>query len=428
MDFPRVSQSSCRLKLLYNIGIRAYGLGVLTAGMIGSSKAIKWVEGRKDWLRKLQESKLNDVIWIHASSMGEFEMAKPLIEKIRADKQLGKNQILITFFSPSGYETGKDYKLVNGVSYLPLDTKKNAQKFIDTVHPKLAIFVKYDFWFNFLNELEARKIPILYFSSNFREGQFYFKKAAGWQRQIMQRINSILCINTKSEKVLLANGFTNTGISGDTRFDKVIQNAERSTPVPLIEQFSKGSKVLIAGSSWPIEEGLLSNFLSTYVRDDFKVIIAPHDISDNHLEEIENKIDRGLTRFSKLTKNNVSTTKIILIDNIGMLSNLYQYGDIAFIGGGFTNALHNILEACAMGNALIYGGNIKKYPEGVNLAEEGGSFSIKEEDFADALNRLLDDDALLEQCQATCKQFVYKHQGATDIVFDQMKRLLNLEQ
>lgn len=412
------------MKPLYNIGIRAYGLGVLTAGLLGSSKAIKWVEGRKKWLKKLQNANLKNVIWIHASSMGEFEMAKPLIEKIKEDPEFNKRQILVTFFSPSGYEMGKDYPLADGVFYLPLDTKKNAIKFLNCIQPELAIFVKYDFWFNFLNELQNRKIPTLYFSSNFREGQFFFKKAAGWQRSIMKKIDSILCINAEAEKTLQANGFSNSDVCGDTRFDKVIQNAERCTPVPLIEQFSKEGKILILGSSWPIEEGLLAEYLNQHVRDDLKIIIAPHDISEDHLLEIEGKIERGLTRYSKLDKENVASTKIILIDNIGMLSNLYQYGDIAFIGGGFTNALHNILEACAMGNALIYGGNIKKYPEGVELANEGGSFSIKEEDFNESLNKLLDDEALLIQCQSTCKNFVYKHQGATEIVFKKAKSLL----
>lgn len=413
------------MKPLYNIGIRAYGLGVLTAGLLGSSKAIKWVEGRKNWLGQYQKANLKNVIWIHASSMGEFEMAKPLIEKIKEDPQFNKNEILVTYFSPSGYEMGKDYPLADGVFYLPLDTKKNSAKFLDCVQPKIAIFVKYDFWFNFLNELQTRKIPTLYFSSNFREGQFFFKKAAAWQRSIMKKIDTILCINKEAEEVLKSKEFSNTGICGDTRFDKVIQNAERCTPVPLIEQFAKEGKILILGSSWPIEEGLLAEYLNQFVRDDLKIIIAPHDIAEDHLTEIESKIERGLTRYSKLNKDNVTTTKIILIDNIGMLSNLYQYGDIAFIGGGFTNALHNILEACAMGNALIYGGNIKKYPEGIDLAKEGGSYSIKAEDFNQSLNRLLDDEALLKQCQNTCKDFVYKHQGATDIVFDKVKELLN---
>ncbi|CAG5077933.1 3-deoxy-D-manno-octulosonic acid transferase [Parvicella tangerina] len=413
------------LKPLYNIGIRAYKLGVLTAGLMGSSKAIKWIEGRKNWLQKLKESKLKNVVWIHASSMGEFEMAKPLIELFRESPKFKNEKILVTFFSPSGYEMDKDYPLVDGVFYIPLDTKQNAQKFIHCVSPKLAIFVKYDFWFNFLETLQSRKIPTLFFSSNFREGQFYFKSGSKWQRQIMQKIDSILCINTSSENVLTKNGFSNAGICGDTRFDKVIQNAERCVPIPLIELFAKNCKILIAGSSWPIEEELIANYLSTFIRDDLKLIIAPHDIAENHLIEIEQKIERGLTRYSRLNKDNISTTKIILIDNIGMLSNLYQYGDIAFIGGGFTNALHNILEACAMGNALIYGGNIKKYPEGIELAQEGGSFSIKEEDFDDALNKLLDDPALLSQCQKQCKEFVYKHQGATNIVFEKAMELIS---
>lgn len=392
--------------------------------MLGSAKAIKWVEGRKDWYAQIKKANLKKVIWIHASSMGEFEMAKPLIEKIREDQDLKKKQIVVTFFSPSGYESGKNYPLADGVFYLPLDTQKNAKKFLDQVQPDLAIFVKYDFWFNLLFELQNRKIPTLYFSSNFRESQFYFKGIAHWQKQLMQKIDRILCINKQAEDVLKNNGFENTGISGDTRFDKVIQNAERCTPIPLIELFAKEGKLLILGSSWPIEEGLISEYLSKFVRDDLKIIIAPHDISEKHLVEIESKIDRGLRRYSRLSKENITSTKIILIDNIGMLSNLYQYGDLAFIGGGFTNALHNILEAAAMKNALIYGRNIKKYPEGIALADQGGSFSVEAADFDTVLNDLLDNETLLAQCQNTCRDFVYQHQGATDIVFEEVKQLI----
>lgn len=412
------------MKWLYNIGIRSYKLGVLTAGLLGSNKAIKWVEGRKNWLEKLQKSECEHPIWIHASSLGEFEMAKPLIEKIKADPKLQKTKILVTFFSPSGYEISLNYPLADGIHYIPLDTRANAKLFLDLVQPQIAIFVKYDFWFNFLSELQARKIPTLYFSSNFRQGQFYFKKGVEWQKKIMQKIDSILCLNDESNQVLKKHGFSNTGICGDTRFDKVIQNAQRIVPVPLMNEFKKDNKLLIMGSSWPIEEKIVADFLAENALDDLKVIIAPHDISEDHLKEIEALFDRGLVRFSKINKSNALTSKILLIDNIGMLSNLYQYGDIAFIGGGFTNSLHNVLEAAAMGNALIYGGNIKKYPEGIELAKEGGSFSINESGFEKALKDLIENPALLQQCQQKSKEFVYKHQGATDIVYNEVLNLL----
>lgn len=414
------------MKLLYNIGIRAYGLGVLTAGLLGSGKAIKWVEGRKNWEKQLSQQQLKGCIWIHASSLGEFEMAKPLIELIKSDVSFKGRKLLVTFFSPSGYEVSKGYPLADYVSYLPLDSANNARKFIDLIAPSAAIFVKYDFWFNLLSLLQKNKIPTLFFSSQFREGQFYFKSSAAWQKKIMQSIDFIYCLNEKSKDVLAANGFSQIGVSGDTRFDKVIQNAERATPIPLIEQFSKDHKILILGSSWPIEEEVLARYLENNVRDDLKVIIAPHDISANHLQEIEAKFPRGLVRYSALNKDNVISTKIILVDNIGMLSNLYQYGDIAFVGGGFTNSLHNILEACAMGNVLIYGNNIKKYPEGIILAEEGGSYSIRQDAFELVLNGLLDKDDVRIEKQLQCKDFVYRHQGATDIVFKKVKEMMSI--
>ncbi|MCB9196711.1 MAG: 3-deoxy-D-manno-octulosonic acid transferase [Flavobacteriales bacterium] len=412
------------MRLLYNIGIRSYGLGVLTAGLLGSSKAIKWVEGRKHWDVELKLQDLSDCIWIHASSLGEFEMAKPLVEKIKADPKLCKKKILITFFSPSGYEVSLHYKMADLVTYLPLDTKRNAKNFLDIVKPSMAIFVKYDFWFNFLSELQKRKIPTIYFSSNFREGQFYFKKSAIWQKNIMQKIDHIFCINESSEKVLIENGFKNKSVCGDTRFDKVIQNVERAIPIPLIEKFCADSNVLILGSSWPIEEEILAKYLEKNVKDDLKIIIAPHDISEQHLHEIESKFERGLVRYSKLNGDNAKTSKIVLIDNIGMLSNLYQYGDIAFVGGGFTNGLHNILEACAMGNVLIYGNNIKKYPEGNQLAEKKGSYAIEPDAFEIVFNGLLQNSNLRKEKQLICRDFVYQHQGATEVVFSKVKELM----
>lgn len=410
------------MKFLYNIGIRAYGLGVATAGLLGKQKAVQWLEGRRNWSEKLKEKNWNSPIWVHASSLGEFEQAKPLIEKIKA-KDL-KQQILVTFFSPSGYEPSKDYKLADGVFYLPLDTSKNAAFFLDIVRPKLAIFVKYDFWFNFLKVLQTQQIPTLFFSCNFRESQMYFKSSTEWQRDVMRKIDAIYCLNEASKSVLKNHNFTNAKICGDTRFDKVIQNAERITPVDLISEYKGVDELLILGSSWPEEEIVLESFWKT-APDNLKVIIAPHDICEAHLQEIENRFPNKTIRYSKLNNENVGTTNIILIDSIGLLANLYQYGDIAFVGGGFTNDLHNILEPCAMLNALIYGDVISKYPEGQELIDFGGGFAVSNEvDFAKKLNLLLADKTMLDSKKRLCKEFVYQHKGATEVVFEGVSELL----
>ncbi len=410
---------------LYNIGIRGYGLGVITAGLLGSNKAIKWVEGRKNWREKLQATKWDKPIWIHASSLGEYEQAKPLIELIKSDRSLKSKQIIVTFFSPSGYEYCKDVDILDGIFYLPLDTRKNAKHFLDIVKPIISVFVKYDFWFNFLAELQVRKTPILYFSSNFRTNQMYFRKGFSWQKAIMQKIDYIYCINKESEKVLIENGFQNVGVCGDTRFDRVAQRASRVVPIPEIKKFKGADLLLILGSSWPIEEGILAEYIEHEFPDNLKIIIAPHDISEAHLEQIETEFPRGLIRYSNIKGKEIEHYKILLIDNIGMLANCYQYGDIAFVGGGFTNDLHNILEACAMENALIYGSKVSKYPEGDALYQEGGSFLLNNsQDFSKSINELLNDSSLLESMQKKSKLFVSKHIGASEKVFEKMKELL----
>ncbi len=410
---------------LYNIGIRGYGLGVITAGLLGSSKAIKWVEGRKNWREKLQVTKWNDPIWIHASSLGEYEQAKPLIELIKRDQNLKSKQIVVTFFSPSGYEYCKDFDLLDGIFYLPLDTRKNAKQFIDIVNPSISVFVKYDFWFNFLAELQERKIPILYFSSNFRTNQLYFKNAFSWQKSIMQKIDFIYCLNDKSEKVLKDNGFENIGTCGDTRFDRVAQRALRVVPIPEVKKFKGTDLLLILGSSWPIEEEILAEYIAHEFPDNLKIIIAPHDISEAHLEQIETQFPRGLIRYSQIEGKEIEHYKIVLIDNIGMLANCYQYGDIAFVGGGFTNDLHNILEACAMQNSLLYGSKVSKYPEGEALFNDGGSFLLNNaEDFSKSMNALLNDSNLLKSMQNKSKLFVSKQIGASEKVFEKVKEFL----
>ncbi len=410
------------MKFLYNIGIRAYGLGVMTAGLLGNSKAIKWVEGRRNWKDQLKQIKWNQPVWIHASSLGEFEQAKPLIEKI---KKTTDEEIIVTFFSPSGYDYCKDYPHADGVFYIPLDTSRNAKSFLEIVNPKIAIFVKYDFWFNFLKVLQQQKTPILFFSSNFRPGQVYFKKTTQWQRNIMKKIDFIYCMNEESASILRKFIFENVGVCGDTRFDRVSQNASSCVPIPLIEKFKGSERLLILGSSWPIEEEILAKYLQKNIPDDLKIIIAPHDISEDHLVEIESLFERGMVRFSKVNETQITNFKILLIDNIGMLANCYQYGDFAFVGGGFTNSLHNILEAASMGNVLLYGDVVSKYPEGQQLKDVGGSFLLKgETHFAEVMNQLLTDKALVSTMSDKAKLFVNEHQGATDKVFEKAMELM----
>jgi len=416
------------LKALYNIGIRSYSLGVKLAGVFGNNKAKKWVSGRNNWRETIKNNLKNTskTIWIHATSLGEFEQVKPLIEKIKEDNSFSEYKIVVTFFSPSGYENSKNYDLADFKFYLPIDTKTNAIDFIDLVDPTIAIFVKYDFWFNYLQLLQLKQIPHLFFGCNFRNNQIYFKPGNKWQVEILRKINSLFTLNKESLDVLKKNGFSNMQICGDTRFDKVIQNANRCKSIDLVKKFKRDKKLLILGSSWEKEEDILADYLSENKRwnQQLKIIVAPHNIYGNHISEIIKKLPFNSLKFSEANENIIQNFDILIIDNIGMLSNLYQYGDISFIGGGFTNRLHNILEAATFGNALIYGNNHAKFPEGKQLTEAKGAFGVADsKNFSKCLNAFLENKELLETTQCNAKAFIENNKGATDIVFEEVKKL-----
>jgi 3-deoxy-D-manno-octulosonic-acid transferase len=413
------------MRILYTIGIHLYYLGIILVALSGNSKAIKWLEGRHRWRKKLQRKKWNRPIWIHTASLGEFEQAKPLIEKIKQDEQLREEQIIVTFFSPSGYLVSRNYDLATGLYYLPLDTIQNAKSFLNIVNPSIAIFVKYDFWFNYLIELQQRKIPTLFFSCNFRKNQPYFKRASQWQKNIMRKIDFIYSLNEDSQLVLDKNQFTNIGVCGDTRYDKVAQNAERKIPNENIELFKNDQFLVIGGSTWPAEEELLWQFHQKH--PSVKIIIAPHDVSSTRIEEIQQLFKQRCTLYSNFEKTKTTENNLLLIDNIGMLSNIYQYADVAFVGGGFTNDLHNILEPAAMGCVVVYGNNTDKYPEAEALVKYGGSFIIdKFADFEKRIEFLNQDVNSCNQMKILCKQFVHSHVGATQLVFEKMQQLLHL--
>lgn len=416
------------LSLGYYSGIRTYSLGISLASFLGNEKAKKWINGRKNWKSDLKtfrdKNRNKPLIWFHASSLGEFEQVKPLIEKVKKDDSYTNHIIFVSFFSPSGYEYSLDYELADKVFYLPLDTQNNASYFIETLEPELAVFVKYDFWFNYLNTLQLSQVPIIYFSCNFRPNQIYFKSYAKWQLSILEDIDRIYTLNQSSKNLLSKYNFRSVEVCGDTRYDKVIQNAERKRPIPIIEAFKENSPLLIIGSSWQPEEKIIGKYLAQN-NNNLKVIIAPHDISEKHLLEIEKVIPVPMKRYSELTNENVSEINVILIDNIGLLSNTYQYADYAFIGGGFTNDLHNILEAAAFGNVVFYGNNYSKYPEGQELIDFGGGISVANfHEFEQQINQLLSDNQKLKAHQLKAKDFVYQHKGATDIVFNAIKELL----
>jgi len=358
---------------LYNFSIFIYGLLIKLIALF-NAKAKLFVNGRKR-IFELIASKINEndnPVWFHFASLGEFEQGRPVLEKIKSIRP--KEKIIVTFFSPSGYEIRKNYALADGIFYLPLDTSNNAKKFIALAKPKMAIFTKYEFWPNHFRALNSNNIPLYIISGIFRPNQIFFKWHGGFYRNVLKCVNHFFVQNEESLRLLKSIGINNVDISGDTRFDRVYENAQQPKELSIIEKFCEGSNVLIAGSTWPDDEKLLVELAAKY--PDGKIVIAPHEIHEAHIDFITALFPNSV-KFSDLeTQNANRQTQTLIINNIGMLSSLYQYGKIAYIGGGFGVGIHNTLEAAAFGLPVIFGPNYDKFQEAKDLINIGAAKSI----------------------------------------------------
>jgi 3-deoxy-D-manno-octulosonic-acid transferase len=364
------------MRFLYHIAIKGYG-AVLSIASWFNPKAKLWIDGRKNWQKKLavalENANNKKRIWIHCASVGEFEQGRPVIEQIKAEYP--EAHITLSFFSPSGFELRKDYNKADLVCYLPLDTPKNAKKWVKTLKPDLALFVKYEFWPNMLLALQKQEIPTLYFSSIFRENQHFFKWYGSWFKKILQNIPFIFVQQQKSIDLLNSIGIKNCAIAGDTRFDRVCSIANNIKPISFIEAFITNEITLIAGSTWPEDEKLLANLMLQH--KNVKLIIAPHEIDTAHINQIEKRFGKQAMRYSKVTIESLKHSSVLIIDNIGMLSSLYQYADITYIGGGFGKGIHNTLEAAVYGSPILFGPNYSKFQEALDLISYRAAFSIK---------------------------------------------------
>ena len=412
----------------YNLFLSFYKLGVRVTS-IKSKKARLWLVGRKDIFTKLQSwrSQLTPnekIIWIHCASLGEFEQGRPLIEEIKKNNAAYK--ILLTFFSPSGYEVRKNYNQADAVFYLPMDGKANAQQFISIIQPSLVLWVKYEYWFHYLTELKRKNIPVILVSAVFRKSQPFFKWYGATWKQILLSFDKIFVQNMESVSLLQTIGFAqNTVITGDTRFDRVLDNARNQNPLPnMLLQFVKDSKVIIAGSTWEEDEEELVHYANT--NKHIKFIIAPHEIDDERIADVK-KLFKNSVLFSQVENTEINE-QVIIIDNIGMLSSLYQLADVAYIGGGFNDSgIHNILEAAVFGKPIIFGPVYEKFAEATQLVIEGGAFSIENAlELEKLLDSLLKDEFLLAKTGAICKKYVLEHGGATQKIMKYLyeKRLL----
>lgn len=351
-----------------------------------NSKLKLFANGRKLVFDKLKQNfkKGDRIIWLHAASLGEFEQGLPVLEALK--KAHSSHKILLTFFSPSGYEVKKDSKVVDVITYLPLDTTRNAKKFIETVQPEIAIFVKYEVWPNLLKELERNRIPTLLISAIFKENQIYFKPFGGFLRTSIKRFSKIFVQNEESKILLSKIGYDNVEISGDTRFDRVAEILERNNRLEFIEHFKGDHKCFVAGSTWAEDENMLLDYINTSVG--IKVIIAPHTIKAEHISKLAGCIQKKIGLYSNRETEDLSSCEVLIIDSIGLLTKIYSYADIAYVGGGFKTGLHNTLEPAVFGIPVIIGPKYHGFAEAEMLVEKGGLFPVQNKA---ELHRLLQD-------------------------------------
>ena len=408
---------------LYNIFVFTYTL-VIRIASAWNIKAAQWLEGRKNVWRELSATNLanNYTVWIHASSAGEFEQAKPVIDVVK--KTFPFCNIIVTFFSPSGYSIGKNYKSIDHTSYLPVDTKENAMGFLEIVKPRLVIFVKYDFWYHYLNTVHSKKIPLLLISAVFRKEQSFFQWYGGFYRKMLYYFNAIFVQDAVSREQLKNHGIENCFVTGDTRFDRVAAIAENFSEIEYIKEFIGDSKILVAGSTWEQDEELIEQTASE--TEELKLIIAPHEIHRQHITQTQKRFPDSVL-YSEL-KNTYSTKKVLIIDNVGTLSRLYKYATITYVGGGFTrDGIHNILEAAVYGKPVLFGPNYKKYREAEDLIEKGGAFSVENnEELKTRIRDLLHQPEAYKKASEASGAYISENKGATEKIMNyiQEKRLL----
>jgi len=404
---------------IYNIGIRLYILAIRLAA-IRSKKAKQWLDGRRKWQKKLSEiaESVQNPIWVHAASLGEFEQGRPVIEKWKA--QFPNDKIVLTFFSPSGYGIRKNYAHADAVMYLPVDTAVNARKFIEILRPKCILFVKYELWYHYLNEADKKNVPFYLISGIFRKNQLFFKPYGRWYLKKVKTIRHFFVQNTPSKQLLAQNGISHATITGDTRFDRVAETAQQANEVPVVKAFvDAASHVLIAGSTWPDDEKLIANYLNN--NPNIKCIIAPHEIHESHIQQITGQLKNNYLRYSKISDNQLKNARVLIIDNIGMLSNLYQYAHVAYIGGGFGNGIHNILEAATFGLPVVFGPNHQKFAEAVDLIDAGGALPINDySSLKKALDITFTDEHARQTMSGVNKNYVLKNTGATETIVRQV--------
>ena len=402
--------------LLYDFGIAAY-TAAIKAVAPWKPKARKWVEGRRGIFERLQATvgaSDKPVVWIHASSLGEFEQGRPVIEAIH--EQYPQYRVLLTFFSPSGYEIRKDFAAADWVFYLPADTPRNVRRFLDIVRPEMAIFVKYDYWLNYLSELRRRKIRSYIFSSLFRRNSIFFKPYGGMFRRALETFETIFVQNDESKQLLSEIGFENVIVAGDTRFDRAAALPAQASRYPLIEHFKGEGRLFIVGSSWRPDEDLLVPFVNAH--PDVKFVIAPHEMEQPRIERLETECTGGVVRYSECrTESDVEGARVLIIDVIGILNQLYQYADWVYIGGGFGVCIHNTQEPATYGVPIAFGPKYHKFKEACDMIALGACASVTTtEELEEWFAPLKADEKRRAHYARIAADYIAANKGATELI------------
>ncbi|NNC69555.1 MAG: 3-deoxy-D-manno-octulosonic acid transferase [Flavobacteriaceae bacterium] len=412
---------------LYNIALLISSF-LLKIVAVFNSKIKLFMNGREKTFEILRTS-ISDsdtVIWFHCASLGEFEQARPVIEKIRqAESNLQQYKILVTFFSPSGYEAQKNYTQADVVCYLPLDTKRKTKRFIELANPKVAIFVKYEFWPNLLNELKKNKIKTLLISGIFRNDQVFFRIYGRWMRKTLHNFDHFFVQNKNSKKLLKGIGFEHVTVNGDTRFDRVYDILNRDNTILDIQNFKNNKQVLVAGSTWPEDESLLIQYINNHASVDEKFIIAPHNINAHEIKKLKKSINKETILFSNVNNQNIQNAQVLIVDSIGILTKIYSYANVAYVGGGFKTGLHNILEPATFGVPILIGPKYQKFNEAIELVNEGGCIVINSQiDLNVNLKELFQNEKALSEKGRISKNYVKNNIGATDYILNYLHKQL----
>lgn len=400
------------MEIIYNNIIFLYRWAIMLAAFF-NGKIDRMRKGQKEAISILKKNidKNSRYIWVHAASLGEFEQGRPLIEKLKAERPDCK--ILLTFFSPSGYEVRKNYEKADVICYLPMDTPRNAYRFVKHANLEMAIFIKYEFWGNYLKFTHRKKIPIYLISAIFRPKQLFFKWYGGWYRGLLKYYDHLFVQDENSARLLRLIGIKNVTVAGDTRFDRVIDIASQARYLPITEVFTKGHLTIVAGSSWAKDEDIfIRHFNET---PELKLIIAPHVISKEHIFEICSKLKRRFVRLSEADEKSAQDADCLIIDSIGFLSSVYRYGQIAYIGGGFGVGIHNTLEAAVFGMPVLFGTNYERFREAVELVKLGAAFPIADyEQYCTQMATLMNDRNFLQKTGKIAYDYVHQNSGATE--------------